>query len=525
MSSISKPASASRRIVRNSFWYGLEGLLETIVYLGTSVAVARYLGPEKLGYFSYINTLVTIITNTSSSGMVSATRKYMSEFIGLGEMGTAHAVYHLTHRYQLVSAVIVTSVCLFSIVIFGDTSYKLMASILIISLIPGVMSRVPAGANLAFEDSFHNTISALGYISSYAVVIVLTIHFKWGLVGIASATLVGRSFEVVLRTISLNKRLRLLPTDLLPRELIYRIRRFCLQSVVVQIFSSVVWDRSEMFFLRYFSNLQSIAFYSISYGFSKNLLQLPRVFSSSSTVTIMVECARDPKRVDKLVRNTCRFLLFLALPVNLGAAAVGNRAIHLAYGLKYVPAIPVLIVCSVLIIPQVFGEITGTIYQAADAQKQVLINFCLTGVVTVVFDYFLIRRYGAVGAAWANGLSQLFGIVLMWQVARRYYVFSFPVGAALRLLVAALSSTLVAYLIVNSLSGVLGFVAAIVAAVPVYLVMVRLMRALEPDDRYRLALIGDRMPGFSRHLSTRIIDFLTPQTSPADQRPEIDALP
>jgi hypothetical protein len=72
---------------------------------------------------------------------------------------------------------------------------------------------------------------------------------------------------------------------------------------------------------------------------------------------------------------------------------------------------------------------------------------------------------------------------------------------------------------------VLGFVAAIVGAVPVYLVMVRLVRALEPDDRSRLALIGDRMPGFSRYLSTRIIDFLTPQTSPADQRSEMDALP
>ena len=52
-----KPTS-SAKILSNSFWFGLETALEAIVFLGTSVAVARYLGPEKLGYFSYINFFV-----------------------------------------------------------------------------------------------------------------------------------------------------------------------------------------------------------------------------------------------------------------------------------------------------------------------------------------------------------------------------------------------------------------------------------------------------------------------------------
>lgn len=43
---MTKEASASSRIVRNSLWYGLEALIETFVFLLASVAVARYLGPR-----------------------------------------------------------------------------------------------------------------------------------------------------------------------------------------------------------------------------------------------------------------------------------------------------------------------------------------------------------------------------------------------------------------------------------------------------------------------------------------------
>ena len=91
----SRSTTATGKILNNSFWYGLETIIETVAFFGTSVAVARYLGPSKLGYFSYINFFVTIVTRTSGTGLASSTRKYMSEYLGLDQPGTARAVYHL----------------------------------------------------------------------------------------------------------------------------------------------------------------------------------------------------------------------------------------------------------------------------------------------------------------------------------------------------------------------------------------------------------------------------------------------
>ena len=504
--------TASRNILQNSLWYGLETVIETVVFLGTSIAVARYLGPEKLGYFSYINFFVTVLTRTSGSGLAGATRKYMSEYIALDRLGTARAIYNLAHRYQLIGAVFISSLCLLGVTLFGDPHFKLMASILIVSIVPGLMSWVPAEANSAFQDVRDNTISAFGYIAAYTLVIVLTIHFHWDLVGVASATLIGRTLEVFLRTIPLNRALRKLPLDTLQPEVIGRIRRFCLQAVGLQLLTSVVWDRSEMLFLKTFSSLAQTAFYSVSFTFSTNLLMFPRIFGGSTGITLMVEASRDPRRIDAIVKNSCRYLLFVILPVSLGAAAITYPTIAFVYGPRYLGAVPAMMIAAILCIPRAFQWVPETLMRTADRQDRIIVWYCITGVLNLTLDALLIPRFGAAGAAWGNGLAQSFGVIAIWLQTRRVYTFSFPVLSALRLSAASVIMAAVAYLIAHRVPGLPGLLLAILAATPVYILLVKLFRGLEPSDRTRLSPIAERLPGPARRAYLATIAFLTPAT-------------
>ena len=500
----------SGKILHNSFWYGLETILETVVFLGTSIAVARYLGPTKLGHYGYIGLFVNVVTRTSGTGISSATRKYMSEFLGLDQVGTARAVYNLAYRYQLLGTVFVTTLSMLAVVLFGEPGYKLMSAILVASIVPGVMSWVPAQANQAFEDVSNNTFSAFGYLVSYTVVIVLTVHYQWDLVGVASAMLIGRTFEVILRTIPLHVKLRKLPLSTLPQEVVERIRRFCIQAVGIQLLMSVVWDRSEIWFLRYFSGLEQIGFYSISFTLVNNLLVVPRTFGNATGISLMVQATREPERIDGIVRNACRYLLFVALPVHLGAAAIARAAVGFAYDARYIPAIPVIMIASLLSIPRAFQEISEVLMRAADRQKELLTWLSITGLVNIVLDYFLIRRYGAVGAAWGNGLAQAFGIVVVWEQARRFYKFSFPIETAVRFFCASSIMAAIAFFVCREVPGLLGLILAVATAVPIYLLLVKVFRGLAADDRQRLEPIGNRLPGAARRLYVSIIEFITP---------------
>lgn len=504
--------TASGKILQNSLWYGLETIIETVVFLGTSIAVARYLGPEKLGYFSYINFFVTILTRTSGTGLSTATRKYMSEYIALDRLGTARAIYNLAHRYQLIGAVLISAVCLLGIVLFGEPQFKLMASILIVSIVPGLMSWVPAQANSAFQDVRNNTLSAFGYIAAYTLIIVLTIHFHWDLVGVASASLIGRTIEVFLRTIPLNRALRKLPLDTLEPEVIGRIRRFCIQAVGLQLLESVVWDRSEMLFLRAFSSLAQTAFYSVSFTFANNLLMFPRVFGGSTGITLMVEASRDPRRIDAIVKNACRYLLLVILPVSLGAVAITFPAIAFAYGPRYLGAVPAMMIAAILTVPRAFQWVPETLMRTADRQDRILVWYCITGVLNLALDALLIPRFGAAGAAWGNGLAQSFGVVAIWLQTRRFYTFNFPILSAVRLSLASSIMAVVAYLIAHRVHGLPGLVLAVFAAAPVYILLVKLFHGLEPSDRTRLSPIGERLPAAVRRAYLATLAFVTPAT-------------
>ena len=514
-----KSPSTTSRILHNSFWFGIESLLETAAFLGTSIAVARYLGPAKLGYFSYINFFVSIVTRTSGNGLATATRKYMSEFLALDQPGTARAVYNLAYRYQLLGTVGLTMLGVGGVVLFGDPSIRVMSCILILSIIPGVMSWVPAQANNAFEDLSKNTLSAFAYIVTYVAVIVLTLHFQWDLVGVASATLVARTVEVLLRTIPLHRKLRTMPLDALPRELKLRIRNFCVEAIGIQLLMAVVWDRSEMIFLRAFASIEQIAFYSVSFGLAGNLLMLPRIFGGATGVTLMVESSRDPGRVDSIVKNACRYLLLVVFPVHLGAAAITSQAVQFAYGAKYAAAVPVLIVASILAIPRAFQEIPEILMRAADRQRTLLLWLCVTGALNIGLDALLIPRYGAVGAAWANGLAQGFGVVSVWQQARRAYRFSFPVRAALRFLCAGGIMAVLAFVVGRVIPGLAGLIVAVLTAVPSYIFLIKLLHCLDAADGARLTPIGNRLPGPLRRAYVATIAFATADAEAGEVHP------
>jgi O-antigen/teichoic acid export membrane protein len=501
------------KILHNSIWYGLETVLEAVAFLGTSIAVARYLGPDKLGYFVYINFFVITITRTGGSGIASATRKYMSEFLGVDNPGAARAIYHLAFRYQLIASCAIAVLGVAAVLLFGDPHYRLMSSLLLISIVPGLMSCIPAQANQALEDVAPNSISAFFYIVSWVAGITLTVHFRWDLTGIAGSLFVGRTIEVLIRIFPLHRRLRAIPLQSLDRELIGRVRRYCVQGVGIQLLTSLVWDRSEVLFLKHYSSLAQIAFYSVSYTLTGNLLTFPRVFASSTGISLMVEAAREPGRVRNIVNNATRMLLLAAIPMHLGAAAIAGQALAFVYGTRYAGAVPAVIVAALLAVPRAFQEIPDVLLRAADRQREILVWFSITGVLNIALDWYLIPRYGSVGAAWGNGLAQAFGIVAIWLQARRFYDFSFPLWNALRLTAAGLAMGAAAWFVVRHLPGLTGLVASVTVATMIYLVLVKLLHGLDASDRERLAPIGNRLPGPARRAYLAVLAFATPATT------------
>jgi Na+-driven multidrug efflux pump len=137
----------------------------------------------------------------------------------------------------------------------------------------------------------------------------LTLAFGWGIVGLASATAVSRSFEAIVRYVGVRKRRRGFARASIPPELQRRTFTFSRQNLLPLPLGLVVWDRSELLFLKHYSGATEVAFYSLAFSITNQLLMAPRrAFSSAFGVTVFAQYGRDASRLASLMRNATRYV-------------------------------------------------------------------------------------------------------------------------------------------------------------------------------------------------------------------------
>jgi O-antigen/teichoic acid export membrane protein len=147
----------------------------------------------------------------------------------------------------------------------------------------------------------------------------------------------------------------------------------------------------------------------------------------------------------------------------------------------------------------------------------------LTAIVNLALDFAFIPRYGAIGAAIGNGVAQAFGVFLFWKAATNIYPLHIPTRAILRIATSSAVAALAAFGVARNFRPVLGLTAGIMVAVPVFVFMLRILRALESSDYVRLNLITKRLPVAVRWLAERALQFAVPQYIAGEAIPEAEA--
>src|SRR5206468_6574164 len=112
----------------NTLWIGMEAGAALLTAVATSVAVARTLGPAKLGYFNFVLWLCGMSASLGSLGIPITTSKYMAEFLGRGDPGVARAVFFATLRAQTIVAVCIALIEGALVFTVFDPAYRLISA-------------------------------------------------------------------------------------------------------------------------------------------------------------------------------------------------------------------------------------------------------------------------------------------------------------------------------------------------------------------------------------------------------------
>ena len=486
----------TKTIARNSGWFGLEIITSAVIALCTSIAINRYLGPQKNAYLIYVSYIAYLVSSLGGMGIPATTRKYMAEFIGMGDRGTARYIYLRTWLLQAGLATLATSGFLFWVLRDANTEYKLAAALMVLSIWPSMVNSISSQANAATEDLSTNMPASIASAITYLVAIAATVFLHWGVIGIGASLLSMRTVDFLVRFFpTMNRVIGWETSHVHPPGLRMRMTPFALQSVASMAVSQIVWGRSEVVLLKNLcSDISQVSYYSVAFTMAEQLLLVATVFGSAVSVTIFAQYGRDKSKLPDLAATAFRCLAFVSIPLHIIAASLAFPALLLFYGHKFEGASMVVALAPVLCMFKAFFAPAQSLLQSSERQIQVISATVLAGITDIGVAWYLIPAHGAVGACIANGAAQLMAVGIMWATVIHLHNVKLPWMQVSKIALISALASLAAHFVVARLAPIWGILAGGSTAILVFLGLFHLLRVLTPEDHDRFKLLAGMLP-------------------------------
>ena len=438
----------SSKIARNSLWYGIEVGASLLATLLIAIIVARAIGPQRLGYFNYIYWLSNTAGGLGSLGIPAATSKYMAEYLASGQKNMARAIFSFTLRMQTGLALLLTATGLVLVFTIVDPAYRNIAVLLVATMIPRMVTFIPSAANVGMEDVAINTRAAVTGSGVYVALVVLSLTLHWDLIGIAAAVLVSSCTELSMKLIPVLGWICALPPGELPPHVRTRMISFSRQNLVLMLLNVVVWDRSDIIFLKVLQpDTRQLAFFSVAFSIIEKLFLIPQSFSAGVGVSQLAEYGRDRKRLLRMTTTAAKYVYLCGLPLLAGAAAISGPLIRATYGIQYAPMVSVFQLMALFAIPRIIQLPAYNLLLATENQKALVVWNCVCGAINVLLDVLLIPSHAAVGAAIGNGVAQALASIGIWIYVSRHFSLKLDLAFFLKLtLVSACMAAVVMFI-------------------------------------------------------------------------------
>lgn len=512
------PSGLTRTIAKNSVWRGAEMLFSLGAAIATSVAVARYVGPRALGYYSYVLWLVSAAGTAGTLGLPLATRKYMAQFLGEGRPGLARSVFESTCRVQMVVSGLMVAIGLVLVFTVSDRNYWWVSACLVLSILPRTLAFIPSQANVAAEDMAANVPGALAGGLTQLISVLLSLTMDLGLFGIAVGTHLGYWVELALKMRAALRTVRRCEAVPLPREISRRLYAFSGQSLALQILTLIVWDRSDVVFLKALNgDIRQVTFFALAFNVVEKLLMLPLVLGDAVGATVMAQFGRDRTRMSTMVSTAINYLLLCSIPLFVGVACISGPAVQVLYGPAYASVAPVMAVLALFAILKALLPTAENLLQASDRQMFLVWLGCACAVLNILLDLLLVRSYGALGAAIANGTAQTAALLGTCVYAHWRLQLRLPLASAARLAACGCIMAFVELALTAVLPARLGVPAAVGLGALVFVAMVRWTRAFEERDAERVRQLQGGMPQGVRAATEQLLRLLTRPPSRPDE--------
>lgn len=463
-----------------------------------SIIIARILGPAQMGQLSFwiwlIGTGGLLFTLGIPRTLIRFTALYKS-----GSKSTIESIISRTFIYQAKLLILITAFVLALIFIAGSDltfTYSIIVTTLFISVLNNILGSAISGLQ---KYNLLLRINLLTSPLSFALSLIVLLFLR----NLNNLLIVNLFIALVSLFISAYYLRDFLKFNAkpIPSGIFSEIKKYTLSISVIVFLDLILMERSEIFFLKTFSTLEQLAFYSVGFGLVGRVMTL---IPGAVSGVIMPKIAwlhgnNDPEKIKLTYYSSSRYLILITFPIIFAGLALIDLPVQVFFGIEYSPLVPVV---SILLVS---GGLSAVVASAAavlygtGSQNFILKLAAIAASVNIFLDILLIPIWGAIGAASANAIAQILGVVSGTFYLVQIKKMPFPWKDSLKVLLAGIGAVVIVYVLKTLLVGIHTLILFIILAafyIISYLTVLYSLKFFVKQDKDILKRLTNKVPLF-----------------------------
>lgn len=409
----------SQRIFKNSIIGIAAGVIGGLVYLATTVAIARnpHVSIAEFGEYQWVLAFAMIAQLVADSGLPRMMiREIAKDPQCVGKIAGVAAA--LIWTISLVMFLLVGIVAFF---LPYNAEVKIALLLMTFATLATFHAAGYSAVLRAFED---NELNYLGFILQkillFAFILVM-LHFRTGLLGFVIAHLVSNVllwnfYHILVSRFYTKVKLQVdLP---LWKELFLTALPMGGGVMLRQLALNI-----DIFILGIMTkNMTNVGLFGGPYRLSWSLRMVPQTLALPLYPLFSRTAHFSPARFGEVYRQSLKFFTLISVPTATFFIAWSKPLLTLALGNRFLPALPAMQLLGLGLIPFFISTLFQYVFAALDAQKAYFLSTLVGSSLRVILLVTLIPRYNFVGPAVAFVCAEMVTVGLwIYQVQKLGY--------------------------------------------------------------------------------------------------------
>jgi len=398
--------------LRNTGFTSVAIYTEYFLGMLTSILIARDLGPDGFGAYSLVIWLVAVSMTVANAGTAGAVIRFVAELRGAG---TPELLAPLLARMRRLQQHILLLVLAGGAALFwfaGDhlvPGFNHVLLFLLMALATGLR------ANYMF-----NVCIAKGFEQFRATAVIATVAAPANLALVALAWWISAPVEgflavyavssAVFYFVSSRQTRGLVPPSppgtVLPDSVLARVQRHMRITAAMVIITYVTASEVEVMFLNLLDTAAAAGKFKVAYQLADGaILLVPGVFGVLLLPMMANALSQSREAAGRRFVGATTYLALLAMPLLAFGVIFAEPVMAVLYGNAYLAAAPAFALILLAKSVSVVSQGGSSLLMSSERQNVVLAVAILCGILKIVLDVVLIRRYGLHGAIVAYAVA------------------------------------------------------------------------------------------------------------------------